>query len=888
MKLCFGKKNIICSTLLLVPGMLSYGKVTAADDNNMSLQQVTEAEITRARLKQEELKKRATQHILRGQELMHARNYKQALEEFMLALGLDPENKEALDGRKSARAYLEAHSTSNTATQAVNREKIRQQYSIAEVKQFYSLAQKFYQDAMAATPAVTPEQQVKVISSQMHLLSQAEDSAIKASLRLEGLGANVSSSIDKSKIKQLVLDIRDYRKKLQSELDATSRTESLQEVQKEKKLVESVETERRNRLLSEAAKYIDKQEYIKAQNIYNQLLRVNPGDDQVKKLKTESSRMELRARTDQVTDMLNEHRRINMENIERSTVAEVSLRNPLRFPSDWASMVESKKIRGATEVVGMAVQKTRRVLENSYSFEFVETEFQLILDTIRTRTGLNIVPSGIGGDSSVMTESFTFSFRDMRLSNILKWITRRTGLRYDIDSNGIVKIFSKEQSAQKATTTVYDIRDIAYAITDAKKMPTDDDDDDDDDDDEKGAEDTISLGDILKNFINTSSDTEGTTKIDVQEDGQLILTATPDIRTQIEKLLQQLRTAKTIQVSVSARFLTLQDTFWEEFKSEFKDWNNSYNSDTNVQIQNQSRNQGGAAVGTVTSRGVANVAGTDIYTTAANATNFLVPGANNGAFNPQTYYTEVTGSFFNGDFNGMNSVFANDVPGNRATAGLIYHIQQLGFIGGLQCQWFLQMIRESSRADQLYAPQVVVYNNKYGWIKFVQRWPYISNYQAGDSDVGLVAILSYIDQGCTLQVRPNVSSDKKYITVDAQPRVILVRNPGTQNLTYQYVTAAGVPVLPVHVYPITIPNVFRHDAKTYAIIPDGGAILMTGLSTNVNARGRTGTPLLEDLPIVGNAFSSRYYQKSKQSYACLISAKMIILDEEESRQTGVK
>ena len=87
-------------------------------------------------------------------------------------------------------------------------------------------------------------------------------------------------------------------------------------------------------------------------------------------------------------------------------------------------------------------------------------------------------------------------------------------------------------------------------------------------------------------------------------------------------------------------------------------------------------------------------------------------------------------------------------------------------------------------------------------------------------------------------------------------------------------------------YAMESPVSFKHEAKTYATIPDGGAILMTGLNANTNGRGRSGVPLLQDLPVIGNAFSNRFYQKDKESYSCLLNARMILLEEEEVKQTG--
>jgi type II secretory pathway component GspD/PulD (secretin) len=79
-------------------------------------------------------------------------------------------------------------------------------------------------------------------------------------------------------------------------------------------------------------------------------------------------------------------------------------------------------------------------------------------------------------------------------------------------------------------------------------------------------------------------------------------------------------------------------------------------------------------------------------------------------------------------------------------------------------------------------------------------------------------------------------------------------------------------------YNVDLPTLSKFETGTYATVPDGGSIIISGLATNIDGQGRPGTPVLMDLPIIGNVFSNRFSQKNKESYTCLVSAKIIIFE----------
>jgi type II secretory pathway component GspD/PulD (secretin) len=207
-------------------------------------------------------------------------------------------------------------------------------------------------------------------------------------------------------------------------------------------------------------------------------------------------------------------------------------------------------------------------------------------------------------------------------------------------------------------------------------------------------------------------------------------------------------------------------------------------------------------------------------------------------------------------------------------------VEQQGWLGQLQSRYFMRMVKENAKVDELFAPHLVVYNNRFAWFRNNTDTPFIQGYQRAAAGDNLEPVIQRQFSGTTLRVRPTISADRKYITLDIYPSVTRLIRMGSAQIEQDLGEGAGVTALP-----IDLPTTFNHSARTFATLPDGGSILMSGLAVNVHMRGRRGIPLMQDLPVVGNVFSNRAYQKEKRNFVIMLNARMILLDEEEVEQT---
>ncbi|GHS93393.1 hypothetical protein FACS1894139_05560 [Planctomycetales bacterium] len=838
-----------------------------------TLDDIAEREIERAQLLSAERDLRAAEYVRLGNEFLQARQYRAAAEQFMLALGVDPNSTAARDGRREALRYLEVQSgaENGSADRLVTQAKVREEYNLAEINQFLTKARDAYQNATAEVATVNAKQQALVLSDRLRALDDAEAFAHRAGLRLQGVASDAQVIAWREEIVALRGNVKQIRQQYAAALTELQRAQAAADVKAEKTQINQVAAARHAAMLAQAQDYAQRLDYPPALEILDELLAENPGDDEARELREKIRGEKIAHRFNTVEDLRRDRRVAMLQKLDEDAIANVSAGSPIRYPKDWNALIAKKNVKrkiSANDDLAVPKKETLRKLEESYvGFEFSDAPLvEVVLDNIRARTGLNINAAAI--PEEIAEKEINLTPHEMRLSNIIKHVLRQvnsanenddTNIVYTVNDQGIINFLPRSllKKDEAVATKVYDINDLVVAASDAKRMPTslaaskkeaykDAD----------GGGESTPIDDIVRQTLPLDfeeSINPGGVKYD---DGakKLIVKGTAEQQARVAELLGRLREIQTTQVSVSAHYLQINDDFWEQFKSDF------YNFAEN-----------GSAL-----------------------TNSILSPFDNGSNLPDSYNRShnandnVRASLYNGDITGFTNVFGVGNT-NLNDRGLRMGFQERGILGDLQANWFLQMVRQSERNDELFAPHLVVFNNRYGWIRFLTQIPFINTWEADDSgnDSGAMKpVFSTFDQGCSLEVEPNISPDRKYVTVRLSPQIKKLQDLPQASIRRERVSGGSGATTPGADYPVDLPVVMKFSTGTYATVPDGGSIVISGLSSNVDGEGRQGTPVLMDLPIIGNAFSNRFYQKNKMSYTCLVSAKIIILSDEEAAQTG--
>jgi type II secretory pathway component GspD/PulD (secretin) len=153
---------------------------------------------------------------------------------------------------------------------------------------------------------------------------------------------------------------------------------------------------------------------------------------------------------------------------------------------------------------------------------------------------------------------------------------------------------------------------------------------------------------------------------------------------------------------------------------------------------------------------------------------------------------------------------------------------------------------------------------------------YIRDFDVEIAQAAAVAnpIVDVVRDGVVLDVRPVVSADRRFITMELRPTVMALQFPIP---TFTTTLGAGQPVS------IQLPDVTLQSVRTTVTMPDGGSILLGGMKLAERQNIVSGVPLLKDLPILSFLFSRKGTFTLNRKIIILIKARIVISEEFEPK-----
>lgn len=225
----------------------------------------------------------------------------------------------------------------------------------------------------------------------------------------------------------------------------------------------------------------------------------------------------------------------------------------------------------------------------------------------------------------------------------------------------------------------------------------------------------------------------------------------------------------------------------------------------------------------------------------------------------------------------FGSILPFDSP-PRSGQGLTF---QFRFLGDSAVQAIMHAVSKEQKGDLLLAPRVTMYNNQRAHILVAEQQPYISDYDTTGSVYE--PVIATIMTGTILDVRPTVSHDRRYITLNMKPAT-------ADNLSFTLLGIAGLIIDPETGLvigeidlEIQLPSIRLRSVRTTVTLPDGGTVLVSGLMTDLKFEASAGVPFFSDLPIVGRLFGTDVRQVERINLLVLVTANLILFEEEEAK-----
>ena len=184
--------------------------------------------------------------------------------------------------------------------------------------------------------------------------------------------------------------------------------------------------------------------------------------------------------------------------------------------------------------------------------------------------------------------------------------------------------------------------------------------------------------------------------------------------------------------------------------------------------------------------------------------------------------------------------------------------------GAGQTRALLSLAYEDSRVAIRSRPWLVAKSGEAANIFGGSKVPVISQRAEGPQEGGSASVvqqISYRDTGVTLNITPIVQANG------------LVDLTISQSLSEQRATGAAS----------LTPTILTRELSTSLTLRDGQSLLMGGLISEGQSRGRSGTPGLARVPVVGRLFRADTYQKDRTELIVMVIP-YVIADHRQGRE----
>jgi len=334
-------------------------------------------------------------------------------------------------------------------------------------------------------------------------------------------------------------------------------------------------------------------------------------------------------------------------------------------------------------------------------------------------------------------------------------------------------------------------------------------------------------------------------------DGYILVNHTTEVQQQVINFLNDLRRFSTSLVTIESKFLTVSNNWIQELGVDFRGLDNVEVSDVTNGLEDQA------------SRGLDN---------GGSGT-----AGQNAAGHPSAGVFYDDGA--RGDYRATTQNFFESSLGSA-----------LSTVGGMSFQWsylndvnlsaILRAVEKSSEVQLVNDQVVSVHNTQRAYVTAINQRAYIQDFDVEVAQFQAVAdpVINVLNEGVVLDVRPTIHQNRKYLTLEIQPtvaKVVALR---------EFSSTLGGNTSPIQ---FQLPELKVESVFTSAVLPDGGSLMLGGLSSVRNIERRAEVPWVAKIPLVGFFFKNEGYSDENKSLMILIRARITdVRDEMKKLETS--
>ena len=689
------------------------------------------------------------------------------------------------------------------------------------------------------------------------------------------------------------------KQRVATQLQEIKRTEKLRLVEMERRKQAKL---RKLRARTRALRH--EQRYTQAIEVLEEILRIDPKDQWAAEwrdyLRREQLLMEDKAafRTG-LTERLKQFNAIR--------VAEIPWHELVRFPEDWPAKQVSPYRGVVTET---AESEENRLIRKKMRLRIRELDvsglkFKDVIGFLRDMGDVNIVvnwgalqAAGVDTDTVVGEIKLTNVTFEKALTTVLDTVGGGlVDLRYVVDQ-GVITISTKEEleaRSEKQPPRVYDIRDLIIRVPNFEGPEIETDSGGGNtgggsggsgglfsssgsgggsggssgtssgggaEENEMSREDMVnSILDLIRATIDRDSweANSGTVGSIRELGGQIIVRQTAENHRLLVDLLRRLREARTLQINVEARFISVNTGFL-----------NNIGIDMDFYFNLDSR---------LINTGLVDMA-TGAYALVRQPTYMFEWGGRGRISNQFTALGVrqwgVGTSFTSPQTTGVSDTIAGTAVGNALTvAG--------SFLDQIQVDFLITATQAHQSTRTLTGPRLTLYNGQRAFVSVGTDQYYVANVEfvpgTGEGAIGgYDRTIEVVTTGTVLDVEATVSADRRYVTMTVRPTVSII------NGFTEYLGAmdfAGTPIPGSGL--IQLPNITRQMIRCTVTAPDGGTLLLGGQRLAGEIEREMGVPILSKIPVLKRAFTNTVTIRDEQTLLILVKPEIMILKEYEDQ-----
>ena len=486
-----------------------------------------------------------------------------------------------------------------------------------------------------------------------------------------------------------------------------------------------------------------------------------------------------------------------------------------------------------------------------------EESLTTVIRAVQVITGLPIVVDPLAEDAA-LTEGVVFNFKltnAITAEKALNLIAQMAGpdVTWTV-RHGTVLVTTTEKARGDLVIINHDIQDLTFGLTDflgprIHRLRLIDDIEDDDGGSPFGSiaekpkiNEPDDLSTLVQENVEVGSWEDDGISITV-EGGAMVVVHTPEVQMKVQQFLEELRRFSSSLVTIESKFMVIRDGFIQEIGVDWRGLENPGNPYTDLD---------------------------DIALTGSPSLN-LDNGGDGITLSPPS-----AGAFYDdgldGSFAGRTeNIFENALGSALSTIGGL--TAQYTFLNDLELSMILRLVEKSEHAEFINEQVLSVHNTQRAYVTVVNQKAYVQDFDVEVAQFQAIAdpVINVLTEGIVLDVRPTVHHSRRYLTLEIQPTVAQVISLTDFSTTLAGQTAAVTFQLPE----LQVQSVF-----TTVVVPDGGSLLLGGLSRLRNIERRAELPWLANIPIIGFFFKEEGYSDERESLMIMIRAWITDVKEE--------